>query len=117
MGEALGPLALASNVAIDVQRTIDTVDTTDIVIVPSVLLRPEGWKKGRYPRLGEWLRVMHDRGAVICSACSRIFLLAFCICPSVLGRVSGRRDSSRARARDLGSARGAGELGGVDDVA
>ena len=76
VGEALGPLALASNVAIDVQRTIDTVDTTDIVIVPSVLLRPEGWKKGRYPRLVEWLRVMHDRGAVICSACSGIFLLA-----------------------------------------
>jgi len=46
------------------------------VIVPSVLLRPAGWKTGRYPRLTEWLRLMHERGAVICSACSGIFLLA-----------------------------------------
>jgi transcriptional regulator GlxA family with amidase domain len=41
-----------------------------------VLLRPQGWEKGRYPRLVEWLHAMHDRGAVLCSACSGIFLLA-----------------------------------------
>ena len=75
-GEQTGPLKLASGIAVDVHRSIDTIDTTDIVIVPSVLLPREGWRKGRYPRLVEWLRVMHDRGAVVCSACSGIFLLA-----------------------------------------
>jgi transcriptional regulator GlxA family with amidase domain len=76
VGEATGSLGLASGVPIDVQRAIDDIETTDIVIVPSVLLREPGWVKGRYPRLVEWLRVMHDRGAVLCSACSGIFLLA-----------------------------------------
>jgi transcriptional regulator GlxA family with amidase domain len=52
------------------------VETTDIVIVPSVLLPPTGWEKGRYPRLLDWIRGMHEGGAVLCSACSGIFLLA-----------------------------------------
>jgi transcriptional regulator GlxA family with amidase domain len=76
VGEATGPLALASGVPTLVQRTIADIETTDIVIVPSVLLRPEGWGKRRYPRLVEWLKAMHERGAVLCSACSGIFLLA-----------------------------------------
>jgi transcriptional regulator GlxA family with amidase domain len=76
VGEAVAPLKLASGVPINVQRPIDTVESTDIVIVPSILLRPEGWEKGRYPRLIEWLHRMHERGAVLCSACSGIFLLA-----------------------------------------
>jgi len=76
VGEATGPLELASGVPINVQRAIETIGTSDIVIVPSVLLRPEGWEKGRYPRLVDWLHTMYDRGAVLCSACSGIFLLA-----------------------------------------
>lgn len=76
VGEKTGPLALASGVPIEVQRPVAEIKTTDIVIVPSVLLRPEGWKKGRYPGLVDWLRTMYDGGAVLCSACSGIFLLA-----------------------------------------
>ena len=76
VGEALGPLKLASGVPINVQRAVEAIETSDIVIVPSIVLRPEGWKKGRYPRLVEWLHTMHARGAVLCSACSGIFLLA-----------------------------------------
>ncbi len=76
VGEATGPLTLASGVAIEVQRAIDDVDTSDIVIIPSVVLKPGGWEKGRYPRLIEWLRAVYERGAVLCSACSGIFLLA-----------------------------------------
>jgi transcriptional regulator GlxA family with amidase domain len=76
VGEAVGPLELASGVPINVQRAINTIETSDIVIVPSVLLRSEGWQKGRYPRLVDWLHTMYDRGAVLCSACSGIFLLA-----------------------------------------
>lgn len=76
VGERPGQLALASGVPVEVARSIDAVDTTDIVLAPSVLLSLAGWRTGRYPRLVDWVRRMHDRGAVICSACSGIFLLA-----------------------------------------
>jgi transcriptional regulator GlxA family with amidase domain len=76
VGESVGPLQLASGVPIQVQRSIDAIASSDIVIVPSVLLRGSGWQKGRYPRLVDWLQRMHARGAVLCSACSGIFLLA-----------------------------------------
>jgi transcriptional regulator GlxA family with amidase domain len=76
VGEAAGPLTLASGVSIEVPRSIDSIESSDIVIVPSVLLRPEGWQKGRYPRLVDWLQRLHARGALLCSACSGIFLLA-----------------------------------------
>ena len=76
VGETTGSLELGGGIPIDVQRSIDTIDSSDIVIVPSLRLGADGWKKGRYPRLIDWARAMHDRGAVICSACSGIFLLA-----------------------------------------
>jgi len=76
VGERVGPLALASGVTIDVHRAIDTIDATDIVIVPSVVLGPDGWTTGRYPQVIDWIRRMHERGALLCSACLGIFLLA-----------------------------------------
>lgn len=76
VGEAAEPLELASGVPINVQRAVADIETTDIVIVPSVLLRSGGWEKGRYPKLVEWVRSMYKRGAVLCSACSGLFLLA-----------------------------------------
>ena len=130
VGERSGPLQLASGVPIDVQRAIDELEATDIVIVPSVVLHADGWEKGRYPRLVAWLRAMHARGAVLCSACSGIFLLAetgavrrqgrhraLRLRARVHGHVSRSADAPRARARDLGAARGAGQLGRVDDLA
>jgi transcriptional regulator GlxA family with amidase domain len=76
VGEALGPLSLASGIPVHVQRAVAECDATDIVIVPSVLLPQDGWTAGRYPGLVDWIRSMHRRGAVLCSACSGIFLLA-----------------------------------------
>lgn len=76
VGEHEGPLELASGIPISVQRSIEAIESSDIVIVPSVLLRESGWETGRYPQLIRWLRRMHERGAVLCSACSGIFLLA-----------------------------------------
>lgn len=75
VGEQAGALELASGVQVEVQRSIDTLPSTDIIIVPSVVLRGE-WTKSRYPKLVAWLRRMHAQGAVLCSACSGIFLLA-----------------------------------------
>lgn len=76
VGETTGPMALASGVPVEVQRSIDDVDAIDIVMVPSLLVRGTGWQAGRHPRLVAWLRRMHERGAVLCSACSGLFVLA-----------------------------------------
>ncbi len=76
VGTSAEPLELASRLPITVQRSISSLDYTDIVIVPSVLLPSRGWQKGRYPELVEWVGAMHSRGALICSACSGLFLLA-----------------------------------------
>lgn len=76
VGEAVGPLDLVSGVPIQVQRAITGITTTDIIIVPSFLLRADGWEQNRCPQLIHWLCAMHERGAMICSACSGIFLLA-----------------------------------------
>jgi transcriptional regulator GlxA family with amidase domain len=75
VGERTGSMQLASGVPIEVQRSVDEVDATDIVIVPSIVLGADGWKKGRYPKLVSWIRSMHGKGALICSACSGVFLL------------------------------------------
>jgi transcriptional regulator GlxA family with amidase domain len=75
VGELAGPMCLASGLPFEVQRSIDDIESTDIVIVPSILLRAGTWQKGRYAKLVPWLQRMHMRGAVLCSACSGIFLL------------------------------------------
>lgn len=76
VGETAGPLTLASGVPITVQRSVADLDATDIVIVPSILLKADGWHKERYPVLVDWLHRVHARGALLGSACSGIFLLA-----------------------------------------
>lgn len=76
VGEQAGRMLLAGGVPFEVRRAIAEVDATDIVIVPSVVLQPEGWHTGRYPRVVEWVHRMYAGGAMLCSACSGIFLLA-----------------------------------------
>jgi transcriptional regulator GlxA family with amidase domain len=76
VGLRAGPLQLASRVPVTVQKGIAGLKSTDIVIVPSIVLSPEGWQKGSHPELVEWCQAMHRRGALLCSACSGIFLLA-----------------------------------------
>jgi transcriptional regulator GlxA family with amidase domain len=61
---------------IDVQCSIDDVAASDVVIVPSVVLKSQSWRTGRYPRLVRWIERMREGGAVLCSACSGLFLLA-----------------------------------------
>ena len=71
-----GSVALASGLPVEAQLGIAEVPATDIVIVPSVLLGPDGWKTGRYPQIVDWAKRMHTDGALLCSACSGVFLLA-----------------------------------------
>ena len=75
VGERAGTMGLASHVPIEVPRSIEDVPSTDIVIVPSLIVKGE-WRTGRYTRLVAWMRAMHARGALLCSACSGIFVLA-----------------------------------------
>jgi transcriptional regulator GlxA family with amidase domain len=72
----MGTVRLASGMPVNARRSVADVDETDIIIVPSVLLEAEGWKTGRYPALVDWTARMHERGALLCSACSGVFLLA-----------------------------------------
>jgi transcriptional regulator GlxA family with amidase domain len=76
VGTKPGPLALASGVPLEVQRAVRDVRETDIIIVPSILLSEPTWRGGRYAELVDWAARMHDAGALLCSACSGLFLLA-----------------------------------------
>jgi len=74
VGEAAGQMLLAGNTPVQVQRRMDEVAATDIIIVPALVT--EQWITGRYPALVDWVARMHDQGAMLCSACSGVFLLA-----------------------------------------
>jgi transcriptional regulator GlxA family with amidase domain len=77
VGERAGPVALASGLPIPTHKSIAEVNRSDIVIVPSVVLNDRSeWQQGRYPELAEWIAKMDRQGAVLCSACSGLFLLA-----------------------------------------
>lgn len=71
------PVRTASGVMVTPHRSVADVDATDIVIIPSVLADGSGeWVPGRYPNLVDWMSEMHRRGAMLCSACSGVLLLA-----------------------------------------
>jgi len=70
------PVQLASGLPVQPQRSIAELPRSDIVIVPSVVFGAAGWTKGRYPELVAWLAEQHRQGALLCSACSGVFLLA-----------------------------------------
>ena len=76
VGQGRGPVALASGLPLTPHAGISDIAETDIVIVPSVLVGADGWARGRYPDLVAWLAEQHRLGAVLCSACSGVFLLA-----------------------------------------
>jgi transcriptional regulator GlxA family with amidase domain len=71
-----GSVPLASGMPMEARLAVSEVAATDIIIVPSVLLGPDGWTPGRYPEIVDWARRMHAEGALLCSACSGVFLLA-----------------------------------------
>lgn len=76
VGAKDGPVTLASGLATRTHRGVGDLEETDVVIVPSVVLHPKGWEKGRYPALAAWIEKAHARGATLCSACSGAFLIA-----------------------------------------
>ena len=57
-------------------RSIADPGRTDIAIVPSLLVPDGVWVRGRYPELVAWLQRVHEEGALLCSACSGVLLIA-----------------------------------------
>ncbi len=78
--EIVAPKRAATNTAsglpITAHRTVEDVEHTDMIIIPSVMVAGGEWKVGRYPAVVDWLSEMHARGAMLCSACSGVLLLA-----------------------------------------
>ena len=70
------PAMTASGLPLTAHRSINEVDRTDIVILPSMMVEGNQWVCGRYPETVQWLSAMHAGGAAICSACSGVLLLA-----------------------------------------
>jgi transcriptional regulator GlxA family with amidase domain len=70
-----GSVLLASGLPVEAKRAVSEIAETDIIIVPSIVLGPDGWRPGRYPGIVDWARRMHADGALLCSACSGVFLL------------------------------------------
>jgi transcriptional regulator GlxA family with amidase domain len=66
----------ASGLRLETAGSIHDVAHSDIVIVPSMLVPHAEWTPGRYPDVVTWLRTMHAGGALLCSACSGVLLLA-----------------------------------------
>ncbi len=71
-----GLVPTASGLPVPAHAAIGEVGSTDIVIIPSVMVQGGEWVKGRYPEAVQWLSRMHDNGATLCSACSGLLLLA-----------------------------------------
>jgi transcriptional regulator GlxA family with amidase domain len=71
-----GSMDLASGLPIQAGRAINAIQSTDLVIVPSLLAPGGVWQQGRYPEMIDWMQTMYQRGALLCSACSGLLLLA-----------------------------------------
>jgi len=76
VGLAPGALRTSSGLPIQTQRRLSEVRRTNIIIVPSILVAGADWKCGRYPELIDWLKQHHGRGAMLCSACSGVLVIA-----------------------------------------
>lgn len=66
----------ASGLSLGAHRSYAEISRTDIVIVPLMMVDGPDWVGGRYPGLVNWLRKMHGQGAMLCSTCTGVLLLA-----------------------------------------
>lgn len=75
VGSTVSTLAAASGLPIAVQRSTGDLSRTDIVIVP-VMAIDDAWGTARAPELVAWIQRMHECGAIVCSACTGLVVLA-----------------------------------------
>jgi len=74
--EIVTPPEAETRLPLGTPRTLDQVPRSDIVIVPVMTTDGGEWVTGRYPDAVDWLRQRHADGAMLCSACSGVLLLA-----------------------------------------
>jgi len=68
--------ACARGVMVSPHAGIDEVASTDIVLIASQSIPNTSLVKGRYQKEIEWINREYDRGALITSACTGLFVLA-----------------------------------------
>jgi transcriptional regulator GlxA family with amidase domain len=77
VGQEQGILQTNTGLPIMVQRSFADAGHTDIVIATSMSADENNeWIPGRYPDAVEWLQSMHENGAILCSSCTGVLLLA-----------------------------------------
>ena len=76
VGEAAGEVMTASGIPVVARKSIDDIDATDIVYIPSLDLEKGRWSVGRHDRLASWMRARYADGARLCAACTGTLLLA-----------------------------------------
>jgi transcriptional regulator GlxA family with amidase domain len=76
VAESSGDVPTAGGLTLPVHRSVADPGRTDIAIVPSLLVPGAVWEQGRYPELVGWLERLHGEGALLCSACSGVLLIA-----------------------------------------
>lgn len=84
VGPSKTTMTTVSGLPITVQRALSEIEHTDIVIVPTMAV-DEGMQTSGNPELVAWMKRMHARGAMLCSACTGLFVLA------ETGLLDGRR--------------------------
>jgi transcriptional regulator GlxA family with amidase domain len=71
-----GTLITASGLPVVPHRQLHEVKKTHIIIAPSIIVEGADWRCGRHPEIVAWLKHQHSRGAMLCSACSGVLLIA-----------------------------------------
>lgn len=74
VGAAPTTITAPSGLPIAIHRSIEAIERTDIVIVSTLDVRDGG--QSRHPEFVDWMRTMHERGALLCSACTGLLVLA-----------------------------------------
>jgi transcriptional regulator GlxA family with amidase domain len=70
------PFHCIGNIPVEPQISINQIDSADAVVVCDMYTSIYDVPKGRYPREVEWLKRMHEKGALLTSVCSGSLLLA-----------------------------------------
>ena len=75
---ATGPLPTvpATGLRLDANCTLSQVARTEVAIVPLMAVDGPSWEIGCHREAVDWLRSMHDQGAVVASVCTGALLLA-----------------------------------------
>lgn len=75
VGPVKKTMTTVSGLPITIQRALDEIEYTDIVIVPTMDVDVSFHSAG-HPELVAWMKRMHEAGAMLCSACTGLFVLA-----------------------------------------